>query len=272
MIAGKQVAEGDGQQIIVHSFAAEKLHADEKGCDRRVGHAAEEAPHAHGDTKRYGKSGDRCEQAAEGGADIKGGDDLAAFVAAGEGDGGKNHFQQKRCGKYFARFKAALDHVHAGAVVVGVSDKQREDNDDTTSGDGAQKMVAYVGAEKVCGAMEHLTENHADHGAEYGEDTGQAGTVNMEGGQICHREGLPDNMAHVGEGVGHKGGNHTGNKGGIVHNADADDFHGKDRGRDGRAKERGKAGAHAAHNHHALIIFVKTEKLSDLVADAGADL
>lgn len=70
----------------------------------------------------------------------------------------------------------------------------------------------------------------------------------------------------------HEGCNHTGNKGSVVHDTDADDLHRKDRGRHRCAKECGKAGTHAAHDHDALVIFVKVEHVSDMVADAGTDL
>ena len=62
---------------------------------------------------------------AEGSADEKGGDDLAAAEAGAEGEDGKEDFQEERIGHRLSG-DGADDDLHAGAVVVGVARGQSE--------------------------------------------------------------------------------------------------------------------------------------------------
>ena len=65
---------------------------------------------------------------------------------------------------------------------------------------------------------------------------------------------------------------HTGKKGGVVHNSHADYFHGKYSRGHRRSEYGGKCGAHSAHDHNVLILLVQTEPPSDLISDAPSKL
>ena len=67
-------------------------------------------------------------------------------------------------------------------------------------------------------------------------------------------------------------GDHARNQGCIVHDTDTDDLHRKDRGSHRCAKECGKGGTHAAHDHDMLIFFIKAEQSSERVPDTAAEL
>ena len=54
---------------------------------------------------------------------------------------------------------------------------------------------------------------------------------------------------------------HTWYKCCVIHHADTDDFHRKDGSGNRCAKQSGKTGAHAAHNHNTRVFVIKVQEL-----------
>ena len=65
---------------------------------------------------------------------------------------------------------------------------------------------------------------------------------------------------------------HTWYKCCVIHHADTDDFHRKDGSGNRSAKQSGKTGAHAAHNHNTRVFVIKVQELGKKVAKRTADL
>lgn len=59
--------------------------------------------------------------------------------------------------------------------------------------------------------------------------------------------------------MGDKGGDHARNERCVMHDANADDLHGKDSRRQRCPEKGGKGSAHAAHDHNMLVFVIKTK-------------
>ena len=76
----------------------------------------------------------------------------------------------------------------------------------------------------------------------------------------------------IGNFEGNERSEYTRNERRIIHNTDADDFHGEDDGGNRCTEDRREGGTHATHNEDAAVTVIKPEPPSKLVSDASAEL
>ena len=104
-----------------------------------------------------------------------------------------------------------------------------------------------------------------------------------QGQQLCQREWCEGGYAlncqsgggdaqQTGHQLGQKGGEETGNDGGVVHDAYALHFHSKNSRADRRAEEGGKSGGHPGHGEDAGVPVIQLQQTAQLTTDAAADL
>ncbi len=120
--------------------------------------------------------------------------------------------------------------------------------------------------------MQQNAECDADKGAEHGEDGDDNRRADGKLRQSADGKVFGRNAERSCDAVGNQRCDHARNQRGIVHDADADDLHGKDSGCHRGAEKRRKRRAHAAHNHDMLVLLVKAEQPSEAVSDAAAKL
>ena len=116
-IPGEHIAGGNGDEEIIGIAETKQLKGNEQGGDRAVGDAAEQGDHADGCTQGGRKADEGAEEAAEGGADEKGGHDFPALIARCDGDGGEQDFQRKGPGKRVPG-KGLFDDIHTGSQII----------------------------------------------------------------------------------------------------------------------------------------------------------
>ena len=84
---------------------------------------------AHGRAQGGRKADEGAKEAAEGGADEEGGDDLSALIARSNGDGGEQDLQREGPWQG-APGEGLLDDVHAGSQIILAADKEGEQDDE----------------------------------------------------------------------------------------------------------------------------------------------
>jgi len=93
IVAGKHVADGTGNGKEQDSFGTEQFHRKQDGSNGAVDHAAEQGDQADGSGKPGVETQKFTGNTAEGSANEEGGNDLATFKAASNGDGGEKDLQ-----------------------------------------------------------------------------------------------------------------------------------------------------------------------------------
>ncbi len=163
-IAGEHVAGGNGYEIIVGIRKAEQLKGDEQGGKQTVGHSAEHGDHAYRRTQRKRQADQTAQKAAEGRTDKQGGHDLAAPVACGDGQGGKENFQQEGVGDGMA-VKCLFDDGNSGAQIILGSAQEGQQYEETAARHDAQIGVLEKVAEQFVSQLESETEQDTHCGA-----------------------------------------------------------------------------------------------------------
>ena len=85
VVTGYGITKADGKQEERCPFKSKQLKAYEQGCDRTVGHTAEECAHTDSRTQRWRKADQVAKHRSKGSSDEKGRYDLAALVTASKG-------------------------------------------------------------------------------------------------------------------------------------------------------------------------------------------
>ena len=261
-IAGEHVAGGNGNEEIIGVAEAEQLKGDEQGGHGAVGDAAEEGNHAHGRAQGGRKADERSHEAAKGRADEKGGHDLSALIACGDGDGGEQDFQRKGPGQGVPG-KGLLNDIHSGSQIVLASDKEGEQDDEKASGNDAQIQILEKAGHEHVHELKHETEQDTYSSAAGGEKNHlqPGGQRKLQGvGRAEHirlnaqkQGGLPGNQSRA----------DAGNQSGIVHDAHTGNLHGEKGSGHGRAEQSGKGCSHTAHQNGLFILFTEVKQIPD---------
>lgn len=118
------MSDSYGNHVIVQTFKAEHLKADNQRGDRTVRDAAENGNHAAGSGNAGGGMKKSCHNKTGGSADGKGQDNFTAFIVSGQSDGCEKDFKEKSI-RHTLSVKAGLDNINAGTVIVPGAADQR---------------------------------------------------------------------------------------------------------------------------------------------------
>ena len=263
-------AHGDEGQI----FAAEKLHGKHEGSKGGIGHGAENAHQPNRRPNRRGKAQQGSDKAAQGGAHKEGGHDFPALEAGAQGDGGEKNLQQEHFGPGMA-FQSGENGVHAAAVIFPGAKNQGKQNHGAAAQGDAEEIMGDPFAQPLGGDMHGMAEKNGHCGA------GNAQRSRLKQGNAIHllqpggqEESILGRAQGLGGELGGQGGNQAGKQRPVIDLAHFDDLQHEDRGGQGRSKQGGKEGRHAAKLENAPVIplLLVAEEMAHGSADAAAQL
>lgn len=164
------------------------------------------------------------------------------------------------------------DHIHTGAVVVSGAHQQCEQHHQSAADQhphppvGGQLGIAY--AAQLHGVAEQGRHQSAQDAQ--GQQLYQC--ERMKGRYALDDQCVGRDAEKTGHQLSKKGGEETGDDGGIVHDAHALHLHGKDCRANRGAKEGGKTGGHPSHGKDTGVPAVQLQPTAQLAADAAANL
>lgn len=165
-----------------------------------------------------------------------------------------------------------FDNAHARTEIVGRAQSRAQNEDQASGNEDAHVRIGEKATVEMFGVVQQKAEQDADAAQKRGQ------CDHFEEHDGVHRrhggdgEGFRGNFQKIGHKMCDHRGGYARHQRGIVHDADADDFHGEDGGCKRCAEKRGKTGAHAAHDDQMLIICIQFQRLADAIGDAAAQL
>ena len=118
VVSGQGKADRNHDGKAGHRHIPEHLQSDDKCGDGRIGHAHKDGQHATGCTELRLQAQDLSEEAAEAGADGKGGHNLASLVSGLQRHRGKENLQQKCQGISLPQLDGLVNHRRTGSVII----------------------------------------------------------------------------------------------------------------------------------------------------------
>ena len=273
-VSGDDIGQGDADQVVGPAPHAEEFETDEEGRDGAVRDAAEEG--ADSDRRAEGRreADHRGKGCAEGSAYIEGGDNLAALISTGNGNGREENLQKEVVAMHIA-FHGLRDDLDPGPVVALVrksgqeGEKEKEQASDQGLGVAGGKELFLHGRSRV------QSQNEED-GDQAGQACQQCSFRNLEnrGGRdflryIIERSGRPQparcrSRHHRRQDAGHQSR--------IMHDSYGNYFHGKEGSRNGRPEEGREDRAHPAHGDGVPVVVIEFEELAHVLPQGTPDL
>ena len=270
-ISGFQIADRYGQQKERHTLEPEQFKTQEQRRNRTVCNAAEDRCHAAGCRHGRRESRNLSEQAAKRGSNKQSRNNLSSLESAPQSHGREYHFNQEGRGCCFP-CHCLCHHVHPGSQIIRRAQKDGHQDDQQGAGNDAHPFVGNPFLIPVLRVVENHTEQNTDCRAEHSQHDCQDHTPDIHSRDLCDRKLFSMCADPCGRAPGSQRSHRAGNQSRIFHDAHADHFHGKYRGCQRSAEQRGERRAHPAHDHDLTVILIHLHPFSKSSSQTASQL